>query len=114
MAINYNLEKVYAISDNDTEFVLQIIGLFVADVPQDLKKIKNGIKEKDFQEAYSYAHKVKPTIDLLGMDSALEEVVLVEKWAEKQGKKKEIIEVLKSLENHIEKAVKEIKKDFNL
>ena len=39
MAINYNLSKVYALSDNDEEFVLQIIDLFVTEVPQDLKQI---------------------------------------------------------------------------
>ena len=67
MAINYNLSKVYALSDNDEEFVLQIIDLFVTEVPQDLKQIEIGIKEKDHKQAYAYAHKIKPTLDLLGM-----------------------------------------------
>jgi hypothetical protein len=43
MAINYNLAKVYALSDNDPEFVMQIITLFVTEVPQDLKQIDLGI-----------------------------------------------------------------------
>ena len=29
MAIHYNLAKVYAISDDDKDFVLQIINLFI-------------------------------------------------------------------------------------
>ena len=46
MAINYNLSKVYALSHNDPEFVMQVITLFVDEVPHDIKEIENGIKNK--------------------------------------------------------------------
>lgn len=114
MALNYNLAKVYAISENDDAFVLQIVTLFISDIPQDLLQVKKGIKEKDFKLAYSYAHKIKPTLDLLGMSVGFEEVLMIEAWTKREGKKKEIKETYKSLESRIEKAVKEIKKDFNL
>lgn len=114
MALHYNLAKVYAISENDTDFVMDIVTLFVVEVPQDLLEIKSSIKEKDHEKAYSFAHKIKPTLDLLGMAVAHEEIVCIEDWARKEGKKKEIIETYKSLEHQIEKAVKEIRKDFNL
>ena len=45
MALHYNLSKVYAISDNDAEFVNEILTLFVNDVPEDLAQIKEGIKK---------------------------------------------------------------------
>ena len=59
MALNYNLAKVYALSDNDPEFVMQIITLFITEIPDDLKQIEAGIKEKDHKLAYAYAHKIK-------------------------------------------------------
>jgi HPt (histidine-containing phosphotransfer) domain-containing protein len=114
MAINYNLAKVYALSDNDPEFVKQIITLFVTEVPQDLKQIDQGIKLKDHKQAYSYAHKIKPTLDLLGMTMAYEEILEVEAWTKREGKKSEIDATFKSIEDQIEKAIKEIKKDFEL
>ena len=43
MALHYNLSKVYALSDNDPEFVNQILVLFVNEVPKDLLQIKTGI-----------------------------------------------------------------------
>ena len=46
MAINGNLAKVHELSDNDPEFVMQIITLFVTEVPQDMKQIDLGIKTK--------------------------------------------------------------------
>jgi len=114
MALYYNLAKVYALSDNDPEFVQQIISLFISEVPVDLEQVKIGIKEGDHKLAYSYAHKIKPTLDLLGMDVAFQEILQIEAWTKAEGKKKEIKPVFDSVEAQIEKAVKEVSKDFNL
>lgn len=114
MALHYNLSKIYVISEDDSDIVSQNLKLFVTDIPQDLKKIKQGIKEKDHKLAYTIADKIQPILDLLGLDSAFEEVGQIKNWAEAKGKKKEIKEIYKSLKVHIKKALKEIKKDFNL
>lgn len=114
MALNYNLAKVYALSDNDPEFVMQIITLFITEVPQDMAQIKLGIKEKDHKLAYSFAHKIKPTLDLLGMTTAFEEILQIEAWTKREGKRREIDDTFDSVEKAVEKAVKEIKKDFNI
>jgi HPt (histidine-containing phosphotransfer) domain-containing protein len=114
MALHYNLAKVYAISDNDPDFVHQIVRVFVLDTPIDLDHIKDAIEEKNHQKCFEYAHKIKPSLDLLSLNIALEEVVLIELWAKSLGKKKEVIELYRSVSERIEKAIKEIKKDFNL
>jgi len=114
MALHYNLAKVYQISDNDSDFVKDIINLFLTEIPTDLKSLKAGIKEKDYKQTYAYAHKIKPTLDLLGMPLAFEEILLVEDWAKREGKKKEIKETYKSIADKVEKAVKEITKDHNI
>ena len=114
MALHYNLAKVYAISDNDPDFVHQIVRVFVLDTPIDLDHIKDAIEEKNHQKCFEYAHKIKPSLDLLSLNIALEEVLLIELWAKSLGKKKEVIELYRSVSERIEKAIKEIKKDFNL
>jgi HPt (histidine-containing phosphotransfer) domain-containing protein len=114
MAINYNLAKVYALSDNDSEFVMQIITLFVTEVPQDMVQIDLGIKTKDHKLAYAYAHKIKPSLDLLGMDVAFKEILEVEAWTKREGKRKEINATFESIQDQVEKAAREIKKDFDL
>ncbi|MEZ7513741.1 MULTISPECIES: Hpt domain-containing protein [Flavobacterium] len=114
MALNYNLSKVYALSDNDPEFVNEILTLFVTEVPDDLKQIKEGIKKKDHKHAYAYAHKIKPTLDLLGLNVAFEEILQVEAWTKTEGKKKEIEHTFESIKTQVKEAIKEIKKDFDL
>ena len=114
MALHYNLAKVYEISDNDTEFVTEILKLFIHEVPTDVAQMKTAINDKNHQETYSFAHKIKPSLDLLGMTIAYDENSCIENWTREKGKKKEIKDTFKSLEHLIEKAVKEIRKDFNL
>lgn len=114
MALNYNLSKVYALSDNDSEFVNEILTLFVTEVPEDLKQIKEGIKKRDYKHAYAYAHKIKPTLDLMGLNVAFEEILQVEAWTKTEGKKKDITETFKSVKTQVKDAIKEIKKDFDL
>lgn len=98
MALHYNLAKVYALSDNDPEFVLQIVNLFVSEIPEDIAQIKEGIKKKDHKHAYSYAHKVKPSLDLLGLKVAFEEILQIEAWTKTEGETKEIKETFKSID----------------
>ncbi len=114
MAINYNLSKVYALSDNDPEFVTEILRLFVSEVPEDLIQIKEGIKKKDHKHAYAYAHKIKPTLDLLGLNVVFEKILQIEAWTKSEGKKKDIKETFKSVKSQVKEAIKEIKKDFDV
>ncbi|MBF01481.1 Hpt domain-containing protein [Flavobacterium coralii] len=114
MALNYNLSKVYAISDNDVDFARQIVVLFTEEVPAEIVNIKEGLKEKDYQRVYQAAHKIKPTLDLLGMDIAYRDVIAIEAWTKAEGKKREIKDVVKNLRKYIKLTLKELKKDYDL
>lgn len=114
MALQYNLSKVYEISENDIDFAYQIVNLFLEEVPVEIKSIKVGIDEKDYTRVYTSAHKIKPSLDLLGMDLAYDENLEVMTWAKSEGKRKEIKEIYKSLKERVDLAVKELKKDFKL
>ena len=111
MALHYNLSKVYALSENDSEFVNQIVTLFVNEVPKDLLEIKLGIKSESHKEVYAFAHKIKPTLDLMGMHVAFEELVLIEAWAKAEGKTKNIKETYKSVKSQVKEAITDAKKE---
>lgn len=114
MALYYNLAKVYDVSANDADFAHQILKLFLQEVPVEIQNIKEAIKDKNYQKAYAASHKIKPTLDLLGMDLAYEEIIQVMAWAKSEGKKKEIIEVYKLLKEQIDLSSKEIRKNHKI
>ncbi len=114
MALQYNLSKVYEISENDIEFAHQVVMLFLEEVPIEIESMKIGINEKDYFRVYTSAHKIKPSFDLLGMDLSYDENIEIMKWAKSEGKRKEVKETFKSLHNRVNLALKELKKDFKL
>lgn len=114
MALQYNLSKVYEISENDVEFAYQIVNLFLSEVPDEIKSMKVGIEEKDYTRVYTSAHKIKPSLDLLGMDIAYDENLQIMSWTKAEGKRKEIKDTFKALKGRVEATVKEIKKDFKI
>ncbi len=114
MALYYNLAKVYALSEVDSEMVNKTINQFVDGIFFDLDEIKKGIDEGNYELTYRFASKIKPIVDLFGMKVVFDEIIEIEEWSKSHGKKKEVKETYKSIHKHIEKAVKEIKKDFKL
>lgn len=114
MALHYNLAKVHAFSENDSDFVLDILRIFVKELPSDMLQLKAAISAKNYDAVYFLSCKVTKALDFLGMTIAFEENKCIENWTKELGKKKEIIDTFKSLEERVQKAVKEIKKDFNL
>jgi HPt (histidine-containing phosphotransfer) domain-containing protein len=93
---------------------LQIVSLFLEEVPAEIQSMKDAIELKDYTRTYASAHKIKPTLDLLGMDIAYEDNMQIMNWTKSEGKRKEIKDVFKSLRGRVDEAVDEIKKDFNL
>lgn len=112
MALHYNLAKVYAHSNSNQSFVNQKIVFFVLNIPELLKALKNAIESKNYQDALDVSQVIQSHVEWMGLHMALEDVILIQNWTNNQGKRKEIKEVFKSLEFQIEKAVKELKKDF--
>lgn len=114
MALHYNLAKAYEMGEHDSFFVVNLIKMFCADISHDLKLLKATIDVKNYPDAVAFANKIKPTLEMLGMSVAAEEVAIIEKWAICEGKRKEIIETYTSLKERISKAVKEMNKNILL
>ena len=54
MALNYNLSKVYALSNDEEEYVIKIITSFYFEVPEEWKLVKKGVQELDYQMTNNY------------------------------------------------------------
>jgi len=114
MPLSYNLSKIYELSDNDNEFALTIVSLFLQEVPLEVKAMKSAIENKNYELVYQAAHKIKPSLDLLCLFMAYDANQKIMDWTKEQGQKKNIIEVYKELRQYVDDAAKELKKDFNL
>ena len=109
----YKLDRVRELADNDTDFVLALAKTFIDEVSVDIDSLKTTVENKDYQDTYQLAHKMKPTIDLFEL-GVLDEIIEVQDWGKYQ---KIDIDIKKQFEQvviAVDKALKEIKLDFNL
>ena len=114
MALYYDLGPLFKKYNDDQELVKERLVAFIEDSHRRLKKMKTGIDEKAYVKVNKHTQALLPSLDFLGMDQALEELSLIEKWTKEEGKTKEVKEIFKSFKTHVKNAVKELKKDFGL
>jgi PAS domain S-box-containing protein len=74
----YDLEKLLTIARNDTTFITKMLQLFVSETGQGLIKLKEAYGLDDLKTVKYYAHRMKPSISNLGIDSIKKEVVDIE------------------------------------
>ncbi|GLB53201.1 phosphotransfer protein [Neptunitalea chrysea] len=109
----YNLGKIEELSGGDQDFILSVVALFIEEVPQDMEQIEFAISEKNFLKVYQHAHKIKPNVDLVGLDVAFQEILEIEQSA-KNELFDEVLEKYAVIKSEINEAVALLKKDFNL
>ena len=109
----YKLDKLRELSGDDQEFIETLAMTFLEEVPEDAKLLETAVVSKDYFAAYKSAHKMKPTIDLFEL-GVLDDLIEVQDWGKLEQRDKDISKKLEIVLNAVEKAVNEIKADFNL
>ena len=113
MEQHYSLTKIRELSDNDTDFIDTLVVTFIQEVPEDARLLKIAVDSRDYLAAYKSAHKMKPTIDLFDL-GVLNDLIEVQDWGKFEQKEKDINPTLDKVLEAINRAVKEIKEDFNI
>ena len=65
----YNLEPLSVLVDGNEKFKKYLIELFIQTTPPILIDLKTALDSKDYSNVYAHTHKVKPTLDSMGMIS---------------------------------------------
>ena len=110
----YNLDKLNEMADGDEDFINSVISVFLEEVPQDLDGLEKALDQQDHQQVYQLAHKIKPNVDLLGMEQTRAVALQIETLGKNSANMSEIHEVFPLLKKDIHQVVGELKKDFNL
>ena len=108
----YNLEKVKEIAQGDVNFVKTIVSTFLEEVPKDIAILEQSYIENDYEQVYQSAHKLKPTIDLFGLE-ILDEVIIIQDWGKYKKINKCIKHQMSFVLNHVNQVVLELKEKYN-
>lgn len=110
----YNLDKIHEMAEGDNDFVHSVISVFLDEVPQDLEELEMAISQKDYEHVYQLAHKIKPNVDLLGMEQTRATALEIETLGKNESNSKQIEEIFPLLKKDVLQVIAELKKDFGI
>ena len=82
----------------DEGLIREMIQLFLANTPESIDKMKQHLQENDFEALASEAHKMKPTINYMGVHSLENTIKSIESMAKQQVEAHRISELLEDME----------------
>ena len=110
----YSLDKINEMAEGDQDFINSVISVFLEEVPEDLEALEIALKEKNYDQVYKLAHKIKPNVDLLGMEQCRANALAIETLGKTGAGLEEIKEKFPILKKDITQVVAELHKDFEV
>lgn len=77
----YDLSLIEAISGGDTDFIRKMIELFIETVPPNVQELNDCLLNQNWDGVSKLAHKLKSTLDSMGIESVKEEIRTIEQSA---------------------------------
>ena len=111
MSRHYDLEKVHEIAVGDEAFVGVIVETFLQEIPPDLEAMQSAIANNNHKMAYQFAHKMKPNLDMFGID-LLGQIKAMEKWSETNKPTTAIQSQLDDITGTLATVLAELREDF--
>ena len=105
-----DLTYLKEMSDNDADFVADMIKSFIKQTPEDLKKIWEHFENKEHEELANVVHKIKPSITFMGIHELKDLVPSMEDNA-KKGKLDALEKQIQQFEKVCRTALKELKEE---
>ncbi len=109
---HYNLEKIEELAGDDQDFIKDIVSTFLNETPSDLNNLKLAFSEKNHVLVYQSSHKIKPNLDLFGID-LINHAKAIEKWGLEK-KDTPIDDKISHFIEILELAINQLKNDYNL
>ncbi len=110
----YHLDKIKEMAEGDEDFILSVIAVFLEEVPADLHDLEAALGAAHYEQIYKLAHKIKPNVDLLGMERARATALEIETQGKNEGNLSHIREIFPTLKSDVEQAIAELRNDFEL
>ncbi|MDN5205578.1 PAS domain S-box protein [Fulvivirgaceae bacterium BMA10] len=104
-----DLSYLSEISNDDIEFMKEMINVFLGSSPQLIANMKAWVKTKDWENIARTAHKLKPSIIFMGINSLKNVVETVEMNCRNKEHIKEVPELIDLIEKTCNKAYQELK-----
>ena len=110
----YDLTMVRSVSGGDEAFIKKMVQLFVETVPPGLAELQQAVQQQQWERVGKLAHKLKSTIDSMGISSLKDEIRTVETSGKHQQNTNAVAPLVQKISEVINTCIAELKADFFL
>src|SRR5580658_10131379 len=101
----YDLTMVQSVSGGDEGFIKKMVALFIETVPQNMQDLRSALQAENWEQVGKTAHKLKSTIDSMGIKSIRQEIRTVEANAKQMESLTEIPGLVEKIDNVIKECI---------
>lgn len=107
-----NLDFLRSLSENNNSFFKDFIELFLNQTPPAIDELKKYLAEKNWEMIRQAAHKMKPSLNYIGLKALHETVANLESFAKQQINLDEFPEMINEIETTCKAAFSELEKEL--
>ena len=97
MGKNYNLDSVREMAGGDEDFLKIIVQTFLEEIPPDVRSMNEAIDNGNPSLAYQFAHKMKPNLELFGLN-LMDQILIIEAYSkENLARRMQVVRYLRKL-----------------
>lgn len=108
----YDLQKLYDISRNDKAFVKKMVDLFIQQAIMAVDEIKKEFAIANLIRVKDIAHKIKPSIDNMGISSLTLKIREIETLAKENDTENKLSPIINDLDEILKNVISEMQKEF--
>lgn len=113
MSKYYDLTEVKEMAGGDEDFLKVIVQTFLEEIPPDVRSMSEAIENGNPSLAYQYAHKMKPNLQMFGLD-LMEPILAIEAWSKGNEKEMNAKTAGEKIATKVNLAQHQLKEDFDL
>jgi HPt (histidine-containing phosphotransfer) domain-containing protein len=113
MSKYYDLKDVKEMAGGDEDFLKIIVQTFLEEIPPDVNSMNEAIVNGNPSLAYQYAHKMKPNLQLFGLE-LMEQILTIEGWSKGNNQEDQAKEAGEKVAAKVNLAQNQLKQDFDL
>lgn len=109
----YSIENLKEVMGDDPEFIAVVVQTFLDEIPPDLEGLKASVAEGDRKRAYGFAHKMKPNIEMFGVD-LMKNIRSIETWSRSSKDVDAVQGLVDEVDQTLNAVFTALRQDFNL
>jgi PAS domain S-box-containing protein len=108
----YDLSMVRSVSGGDEGFIKKMVALFIETVPQNMRELTKAMEDGNWEQVGKTAHKLKSTVDSMGIKSIRQEIRTVETNARQKQSLEQVPPLVEKIGSVIDICIEQLRSEI--